>query len=110
MKKRFFILLLIYGVNLLFFQACTHEPDDTGTPPCSAEGLIIGLDYRLCACCGGWFIEIAGDTLRAQELPPTFTDSLDHEEFPLAVYLDWAADETPCLGDEIDVFCIERKE
>jgi hypothetical protein len=30
---------------------------------CQFEGTVIGADYRMCACCGGWFIvDEKGDT------------------------------------------------
>jgi hypothetical protein len=41
-----------------FFVSCNRKN-------CDFEGKLIGADYSLCACCGGWFIQKGeGDTLR----------------------------------------------
>lgn len=107
MKKYIWLIALTLSIGGFLFSACC---DDDDVPVyCSEEGVIIGIDFRECACCGGWFIEIEDDTLRAMVLPQPFTETLDPNEFPLPVYLEWSPDEEPCLGDEIDVYCIRRQ-
>ncbi|MCB0587188.1 MAG: hypothetical protein KDD06_17945 [Phaeodactylibacter sp.] len=109
MKNYILLLAAVIGVGI-FFSACCEDHHDDEPDTCAEEGIIIGIDFRECACCGGWFIEIGNDTLRAPDLPQAFRESLDPNEFPLPVYLDWAPVETPCLGDEIEVACIQRQE
>ena len=73
------------------------------------KGIILLTDQRYCACCGGWFIEIEGDTLRAQTLPEPFRTKWGEGPFPMEVRLRWQPDATPCLGDEIEVLEIQRR-
>ena len=108
MKNFILILAIILGAITFFSACCEDHDDDPGY--CSEEGIILGIDYRECACCGGWFIEINSDTLRALDLPQEFQENLNEDEFPLPVYLEWSPDETPCLGDEIEIDCIRRQD
>ena len=97
------ILPFVLGAFLLFPACC-----DDDNYVCSDQGIILGEDPRDCVCCGGWFIEIGDDTLRAQTLPEAFLQTLYPVEYPLPVRLDWEPDTTPCLGDEIEVSCMEK--
>jgi hypothetical protein len=106
MKRYLFFVALFLSVGI-FYPACCDD-DDPGY--CSEKGIILEVDYRECACCGGWFIEIGNDTLRAVDLPFEFQQSLSNDEYPLPVYLEWSPMEDPCLGDEIGVECIRRRE
>ena len=105
--KRFFCLTTILFSLILVMQSCCDHDDIPDY--CSDRGVITGIDYRECACCGGWFIEIGDEELRAVSLPPTFVESFDLDDLPLPVYLEWSRDETPCLGDEIEVSCIRKR-
>ncbi|MEO1254073.1 MAG: hypothetical protein AAFY41_04175 [Bacteroidota bacterium] len=71
-------------------------------------GSIVGEDVRLCACCGGWFIEINSETYRFLELPSNSEVSLETSEYPIQVKLDWASDSNGCLEDEIVIERIEE--
>ena len=102
----FLSILLFLGIFLL--SGCGID-DDNGACLCPDEGIITERDYRKCGCCGGWFIKIKGDTLRAPTLPQSFSESLDDNEFPLPVKLNWKHEKDPCLGDEIEVDCIKRQ-
>lgn len=93
MKQIPTILILL----LVLLSACRKEDNFM------SEGSITGPDYRECACCGGWFIEIGPETYRFQELPEGCIIDLIDAIFPIEVKLDWSFDETPCLGDEIIV-------
>jgi hypothetical protein len=106
MKNCLFFGMLILGITT--FSAACCDDDDLGY--CSEKAIILEVDYRECACCGGWFIQIGEDTLRAIDLPTDFQLSLQVDEYPLPVYLEWSPMEDPCLGDEIDVECIRRRE
>lgn len=97
------ILPLLLLAALLLPACC-----DDDNYACSDTGTILGEDPRDCLCCGGWFIEIGDDTLRAQTLPEEFLQTLNSSDYPLPVRLDWEPDATPCLGDEIEVSCMEK--
>ena len=109
MKNLWIFLMLLFALGLsLFINGCDNDCE-CETDYCSEEGMILDIDPRRCACCGGWFIEIGEDTLRALTLPDEFAQSLDFDEFPLPVYLEWMPVENLCLGDEIKVECIKRQ-
>lgn len=61
MKKLFFLLLIICFIGS---SCCKSDLTDNNAK-------LIGIDFRKCASpfCGGWFIEIEGDTLRFIETP-----------------------------------------
>lgn len=103
MRLLVLVMLLFTGIAI---QTCCKN-DDLGY--CSDRGVITGVDYRECACCGGWFIDIGDEELRAVSLPPAFVESFDLEDLPLPVFLEWSRVEDPCLGDEIEVECIRLR-
>jgi hypothetical protein len=90
---RLFIIL-----SFILLSGCQREKNDY-----QSEGTITGYDYRMCMCCGGWFVEIGDSTWRFDQIPEGCTIILDSVTFPLPVYLDWEKKNPPCLGDEIVV-------
>jgi hypothetical protein len=108
--KKFLLLIMIAG-----FIACVKKDrcrSDNGN--FESEGVITGADMRMCVCqCGGYFIEIDGQTLRFMEefLPPNDLD-LSHDNLPLKVRLDWDPNTSnnPCgAKDLITVLRIEAQ-
>jgi len=99
---------LILGLFLLAAFACHDESSfvqykDTGT--------LLGYDSRmmpcsmnnLCACPGGIFIEVRGNTYRFLELPKNSYVILDGStKFPLKVKLNWETSKT-CPKDLIEI-------
>jgi len=78
MKTKVFFLL----VSALLIVSCEKTKyENTGT--------ITGQDFALCACCGGYFIQIDDVNYRFEksELPDNFT--FDDNQLPLTVELDW---------------------
>lgn len=78
MKAKLFLLL----ISALFVISCEKAKyENTGT--------ITGADLTLCACCGGYFIDIEGTQYRFEKtaLPSNFT--FDDNKLPLTVELDW---------------------
>lgn len=75
-----------------------------------SEGVITQRDVRKCYCCGGWFIEIEGNTWLA-DLTAEQTEALglDETALPVPVQLDWEKPEKPCLANKIIVTRIQRK-
>lgn len=82
MKK---ILLFVF-IALLGFTAC--EKSDLQ----SSNAVLTGIDFRKCASpyCGGWFIEVNGETLRFFEVPIDTDIELSGDlEFPISVSITW---------------------
>jgi hypothetical protein len=77
--KPFIILSLV----LAFTAMSCEKPDYKNT------GTITGQDVTLCACCGGYFIDINGTQYRFDKstLPGNFT--FEDKQLPLNVELDW---------------------
>lgn len=93
-------LLLFFTFSLIFINC---EKEETACPGLES-GRIIGPDLRLCACCGGWFIEVGTDTLRTFALPDDFKiDPL--ADFPVEVCLSYEPDTVACdiFGDLIAI-------
>lgn len=97
LKERAFILIFI----------STSCSDDDKTMEFKDVGAITGEDLRLCAFCGGWFIDIGTSTYRFYELPKNSNIDLETEEFPILVNLDWVTDEN-VSGDVIIIERIEK--
>ncbi len=96
--------VFIFGLILVGFSACQKEESgmDSGT--------ITGYDFRKCMCCGGWFVEIGDSTWRFDQLPEGSTLELDPFDMPVAVWLSWEKKDPQCLGDEIVVDQITKRE
>lgn len=87
MHSKFLILLACIFIAL----SCEKSQfENTGT--------ITGADMALCACCGGYFVEIEGIKYRftKSELPSGFT--FDDNKLPLKVNLNWELNPTVCPG------------
>lgn len=106
---RVFLTFLLFSGLFSLLSAC-HKDCITDCDGLE-RGVITGIDYRKCIhpCCGGWYIKIGEDTLRAPELPSEFANTLDSEDFPLPVCLRWQPYADPCMGDEITVTAIRRR-
>ena len=76
---------------MIFFLSCVKEEYKY-----KSEGTITGQDYRMCVCCGGWFITIDEKQYLFNTLPGDAGFSLDNEKFPLAVKLDWTLNASGC--------------
>ena len=88
---------------ILFFTACKKEKSEL------SDGMITGVDYRECACCGGYYIDIDTCTYRFQALPANSDLILDEAEFPMPVALRWKKDINACIGDEVIIEYIEKR-
>ena len=82
----------------MFFMAACRKKDAI----VETTARIIGNDMRLCACCGGWWFDIQGDTLRAMVLPGDFAAQINQNAFPISVLISWDRENlSPCLQDEL---------
>ncbi|MCB0596924.1 MAG: hypothetical protein H6557_29665 [Lewinellaceae bacterium] len=109
MRRLFLFLSVLTACTVLPHIACRNNNNDEAPAPCSNKGALLGPDYRRCACCGGWLMEISGDTLVAWAVPETFTRDIQPEELPLPVFLEWKDVAGPCQGGVIEVECIRRR-
>lgn len=96
-----YILILIFCC--LFLVSCETDNPVNQTDNYMNYGKITGEDYRMCACCGGWFITIESKIYRFYNLPDSCGINLQQETYPVFVELDWAVPEKPCMGDIITV-------
>jgi hypothetical protein len=75
-----------------------------------SEGTITGPDYRMCACCGGYYITIDTAIYEFESLPADSKIDLLKESFPLNVKLDWAlSDRIACPNKFITVTRITKE-
>lgn len=96
--------ILFAGIfSLLIFTASSCDEDESDF---MSKGVISGIDFRECSCCGGYFIDINDSTYRFKSLPAGSDVIGRNPKFPIYVLLDWAMEDTLCLGDEIKVFRI----
>ena len=93
---------LLASLLLLIISSCSDESGDI-----MDVGVVTGEDFRRCACCGGWFIEIGDERSRFIELPEGNDLDLSAAQLPLEVALTWAVEDPGCLGDEIIVTNIQ---
>jgi hypothetical protein len=75
-----------------------------------SNGIITGGDFRMCACCGGWFIQIDNTIYEFDKLPDNSKINLDTESFPVYVKLDWQlSDLTGCPDKKITIQRIKKE-
>lgn len=61
-----------------------------------SEGTITGFDLAMCACCGGYFIEIDGEQYRFYEENLPNNHQLDLNALPVDVQLNWDEPTNEC--------------
>lgn len=95
MKTKPFTVLLTAVFALLL--NCNNDDD---TPPITYESTatITHLDLTLCACCGGWVINIEGEDpeKRFTNLPEGSDIDLATANLPISVNLNWSASNEYC--------------
>lgn len=99
--KLFFGVLLIIG-----FVSC-QKPN---TSDFQSTGIITGVDMKMCACCGGYYIQIDNVTYEFETLPASSTIDLQKETFPIMVKLDWQlSTKSACPDKKIDILRIVKQ-
>jgi hypothetical protein len=75
-----------------------YKNDDNKATEFESQGLIMGLDEALCACCGNWLILIEGEQNIDQflELPHNSEIDLNTAVFPISVSLSWKESNSDC--------------
>lgn len=87
----------------LIFSSCQSSHSGTF----QSNGIITGPDYRMCACCGGYYIVIDTTTYDFDSLPKDANFSLQNATFPIFVKLDWKQNPDGC-GNYIEILSIEK--
>ena len=82
MKTKF---LLAICLMMICFVCCQKE-NNNGF---QSNVIITGPDIRMCACCGGWYIQIDSLTYEFDSMPRNSNIDLQQDSFPIAVKLDW---------------------
>ena len=98
------LVLLFMLVSLCFATSCEKPKLETDS------ALLTGIDARRCASpyCGGWFIEIDGETSRFLEIPAqTDIDFNDELQFPIPVEVQWKKYDN-WWGDVEDLIKVEK--
>jgi hypothetical protein len=76
----------------------------------ASSGIITGPDIRMCACCGGWFIQIDSTTYEFNALPDNSKINLETEIFPIYVKLDWQLSTAgACTANKIIITRIKKE-
>ncbi len=101
-------LLVFFGFIILL--GCDND-DDSQASKFESTATISGFDMTLCACCGGWVININGQESdrRFSELPQNSNIDLQNSTFPLSVRLNWSESNEYC-GNGIIIESIELVE
>ena len=90
---------MIFGLTL-----CQKSKDDY-----KSKGIILGPDLRMCACCGGWYINIDTAKYEFDSLPKNTNIDLQKDTFPINVKLDWQlSNNLPCPGKRIIISRINK--
>lgn len=87
--KKTFLILITFIFTLVVFNC--NSDDDSIKIQYESTAKIIGQDLTLCACCGGWIIEIDGasTSYRFEELPQGSNVNLEQSNLPVDVQLNW---------------------
>ena len=98
---------VLLATLLLLLLACNKDNENL------SNGNLIGYDKRYCASpfCGGWFIDIEGDTLRFLHPPEqTEIEITSQMEFPVPVVVEWRRyqNEWKDIEDLIEVIKLSR--
>lgn len=100
-KVALLICIIMFGLN----SCHKNETDEF-----QSSAIITGPDYRACACCGGWFIDIDTVTYLFDTLPENSGINLEKETFPLPVKLDWQFSDRPaCPANRILILRIKKE-
>ena len=104
----FYLLLSLFTFIVLTMLSCKKEETYM------SNANIIGLDARMCACCGGTEIVIdnvanpnGSSYFLIGQLPADFSLG-SNPKFPIAVKIDFKIDSTHCFGNFVNIARISR--
>jgi hypothetical protein len=100
---------VIIGISIILFGFLYCHKEDSNIY--KSDGIITGPDVRMCACCGGWFIQIDSTMYEFTSLPDNSKINLETETFPVYVKLDWQiAGSTGCPANKIIIQRIKKEQ
>jgi len=72
-------------------SSCKRIDDEGVDPEFEATGQLIGFDLTLCACCGGYLLDVDGEDENYNfiSLPDDHGLVLDNAVFPMDVKFNW---------------------
>lgn len=99
----------------LFMNNCNGpDCDKPNTSQTLTDGIITGMDYRKCACCGGLMITFSNDPkpysaefFNIGQMPPN-TGISDSSTFPIYVKVKYSKPTSTC-GNIIDISILEKR-
>ncbi len=110
--KKIMHFLLVGGLALLAI-ACERVNEDPAPPENQwTDAVVVTYDLTLCACCGGFFIDIKGQSQRRrfETLPEgSNLDLFKSGVMPLNVRIQWREKMPRCREDLIEVLKIEKR-
>ena len=99
-------LLIVVFFILIGFMGCKKPT----TSDFQSNGIITGVDTKMCACCGGWYIQIDNVTYEFETLPVGSNIDLQNATFPIMVKLDWQlSTKSACPDKKIDILRIVKE-
>ncbi len=103
MKKYSFILFTIIVIG---FSSCNGSDAEL-----QSKGTILSLDTSECACCGGYLIEIDGESniYNIITLPEGNDLNIDNASYPLDVRLNWDQNVSRFCSNQITVSAISKE-
>jgi hypothetical protein len=99
---------LTWIVNLLLFASIISCSD--GEQKCPKTGKVVGYDYTMCACCGGWLVSFEGETFRFYSVPDEegLVDWINSYGFPITIRFDYQDLVGPCSDYKVKTMtCFE---
>ena len=100
------IKLLLAVFLIIGFVSC-QKPNTTDF---QSTGIITGVDAKMCACCGGYYIQIDNVIYEFDTLPVGSNIDLQNATYPIPVKLDWQLSTKPaCPDKKIDVLRIIKE-
>lgn len=111
--KRFYMMILtvlIAASPCLLFVTCKKDQVSVGNSnylndaaKTKSNAVIIGVDSRECACCGGYFLSIDNNKPVASQyfLTSDFPGGYKPTSFPVRVNIEWEKDPNACINDKI---------
>lgn len=72
--------------SLIFLLSCSK------TKEYRDNGILTGVDYAMCPCCGGVILQIDTSYYRIEALPGMSQSEFDKLTYPKSIDLDWSLD------------------
>lgn len=83
-------LSILLCFSLFYIFSC-QRVDDDNVDDFESEGVVLGVDLTLCACCGGFLTQFEGrdETFLFIDLPANSNLDLASQNFPVNIRANW---------------------